>query len=76
MSIAAIDASNDAFVTSESSQMADDVHDDDDDDVHDDDDDDVHDDDDDDGGEKTVRVDGPAMFISLQGGPPKKNITF
>ena len=32
------------------------------------------DDDDDDGGEKTVRVDGPAMFISLQGGP-KKNIT-
>ena len=58
MSIAAIDASNDAFVTSESSQMADDVH-----------------DDDDDDGEKTVRVDGPAMFISLQGGPKKTLLT-
>ena len=61
MSIAAIDASNDAFVTSESRQMADDIHDD--------------DDGDDDGGEKTVRVDGPAMFISLQGGPKKTLLT-
>ena len=33
------------------------------------------DDDDDDGGEKTVRVDGPAMFISLQGGPKKTLLT-